>query len=100
MFRLRGHYFAIGTWVMAEVFRLLAAQTSALGGGSGTSLPASLVVSIAEAVSLGIVEPPREADGLPVPRLLGVIADRKGSRKPAENGRLLGLASFNEPLEV
>ena len=41
MFRLRGHYFAIGTWVMAEVFRLLAAQTSALGGGSGTSLPAA-----------------------------------------------------------
>jgi branched-chain amino acid transport system permease protein len=47
MFRLRGHYFAIGTWVMAEVFRLLAAQTSALGGGSGTSLPGSVVLSIA-----------------------------------------------------
>ena len=26
IFRLRGHYFAIGTWVVAEVFRLLAAQ--------------------------------------------------------------------------
>ena len=47
MFRLRGHYFAIGTWVMAEVFRLLAAQISALGGGSGTSLPAAVVLSIA-----------------------------------------------------
>lgn len=47
MFRLRGHYFAIGTWVMAEVFRLLAAQTSALGGGSGTSLPSAIVLSIA-----------------------------------------------------
>jgi branched-chain amino acid transport system permease protein len=47
MFRLRGHYFAIGTWVMAEVFRLLAAQTSALDGGSGTSLPAAVVLSIA-----------------------------------------------------
>jgi branched-chain amino acid transport system permease protein len=47
MFRLRGHYFAIGTWVVAEVFRLLAAQTSALGGGSGTSLPVSVVLSIA-----------------------------------------------------
>src|SRR6478752_2699632 len=45
MFRLRGHYFAIGTWVVAEVFRLVAAQTSALGGGSGTSLPVSLVVA-------------------------------------------------------
>jgi branched-chain amino acid transport system permease protein len=47
VFRLRGHYFAIGTWVIAEVFRLLASQVSALGGGSGTSLPASIVVSIA-----------------------------------------------------
>jgi branched-chain amino acid transport system permease protein len=47
VFRLRGHYFAIGTWVIAEVFRLLASQLSALGGGSGTSLPASVVVSIA-----------------------------------------------------
>ena len=47
MFRLRGHYFAIGTWVMAEVFRLIAAQTTALGGGSGTSLPVELVISIA-----------------------------------------------------
>jgi branched-chain amino acid transport system permease protein len=48
VFRLRGHYFAIGTWVVAEVFRLLASQVSALGGGSGTSLPASIVVAIAE----------------------------------------------------
>src|SRR6186997_1767101 len=47
MFRLRGHYFAIGTWVVAEVFRLSAAQTSALGGGSGTSLPVAVVLSIA-----------------------------------------------------
>ena len=47
MFRLRGHYFAIGTWVVAEVFRLLAAQVSALGGGSGISLPAGLVVAMA-----------------------------------------------------
>jgi branched-chain amino acid transport system permease protein len=47
MFRLRGHYFAIGTWVMAEVFRLTAAQVSALGGGSGTSLPVGIVTSIA-----------------------------------------------------
>jgi branched-chain amino acid transport system permease protein len=47
VFRLRGHYFAIGTWVVAEVFRLLASQVSALGGGSGTSLPAGIVASIA-----------------------------------------------------
>jgi branched-chain amino acid transport system permease protein len=47
MFRLRGHYFAIGTWVVAEVFRLLASQISVLGGGSGISLPASIVISMA-----------------------------------------------------
>jgi branched-chain amino acid transport system permease protein len=47
MFRLRGHYFAIGTWVVAEVFRLLASQFAALGGGSGTSLPIPVVLSIA-----------------------------------------------------
>lgn len=48
VFRLRGHYFAIGTWVVAEVFRLLAAQASALGGGSGTSLPSGIVIAIAQ----------------------------------------------------
>jgi branched-chain amino acid transport system permease protein len=47
MFRLRGHYFAIGTWVVAEVFRLLASQISVLGGGSGISLPASIVIAMA-----------------------------------------------------
>jgi branched-chain amino acid transport system permease protein len=52
MFRLRGHYFAIGTWVVAEVFRLVAAQTSALGGGSGTSLPVAVVLSIASSREL------------------------------------------------
>lgn len=38
-FRLYGPYFAIGTWVVAEVMRLLLAQWKALGGGTGTSLP-------------------------------------------------------------
>jgi branched-chain amino acid transport system permease protein len=47
IFRLRGHYFAIGTWVVAEVFRLLASQVSVLGGGSGISLPAGIVTSMA-----------------------------------------------------
>jgi branched-chain amino acid transport system permease protein len=47
IFRLRGAYFAIGTWVVAEVFRLLASQISVLGGGSGISLPASVVLSMA-----------------------------------------------------
>jgi branched-chain amino acid transport system permease protein len=47
VFRLRGHYFAIGTWIVAEVFRLAASQVSLLGGGSGTSLPAALIIAIA-----------------------------------------------------
>ncbi|MDE2375490.1 MAG: branched-chain amino acid ABC transporter permease, partial [Hyphomicrobiales bacterium] len=47
VFRLRGHYFAIGTWIIAEVFRLIASQVSVLGGGSGTSLPAHIVLAIA-----------------------------------------------------
>ncbi|MBB5221887.1 branched-chain amino acid transport system permease protein [Amaricoccus macauensis] len=38
-FRLQGAYFAIGTWVIAEVVRLSMAQWKALGGGTGTSLP-------------------------------------------------------------
>jgi branched-chain amino acid transport system permease protein len=39
VFRLRGAYFAIGTWVVAEVYRLVFAQFKQLGGGTGTSLP-------------------------------------------------------------
>ncbi|MDS9950057.1 MAG: branched-chain amino acid ABC transporter permease, partial [Planktomarina sp.] len=48
IFRLRGAYFAIGTWVIAEVFRLSFAQVSALGGGSGSSLPVKIVRSMAD----------------------------------------------------
>ncbi len=47
MFRLRGHYFAIGTWVVAEVFRLISSQISELGGGSGISVPAGIVIAMA-----------------------------------------------------
>jgi branched-chain amino acid transport system permease protein len=39
VFRLRGGYFAIGTWAVAEVFALLTIRSSALGGGTGTNLP-------------------------------------------------------------
>lgn len=37
-FRLRGDYFAVGTWVIAEVFRLIVIKFDALGGPSGRSL--------------------------------------------------------------
>ena len=39
-FRLQGGYFAIGTWVIAEVVRLTIANIPAVGGGSGTTLTA------------------------------------------------------------
>lgn len=51
IFRLKGAYFAIGTWVVAEVFRLSFAQVSALGGGSGSSLPVGIVRSLASSRS-------------------------------------------------
>jgi branched-chain amino acid transport system permease protein len=47
IFRLRGPHFAIGTWVVAEVYRLVFAQIAPLGGGSGASLPAATVRAIA-----------------------------------------------------
>jgi branched-chain amino acid transport system permease protein len=40
LFRLSGGHFAIGAWVMAEVFRLLVANAPYWGGGSGKSLAA------------------------------------------------------------
>src|SRR5205085_3286837 len=39
VFRLRAEYFAIGTWVVAEVFFLVLIRFRSLGGGTGTSLP-------------------------------------------------------------
>jgi branched-chain amino acid transport system permease protein len=38
VFRLRAGYFAIGTWVVAEVFHLLVLNSSWLGGGAGVSV--------------------------------------------------------------
>ncbi len=36
--RLQGAYFAVGTWVIAEIFRVCLANLSWLGGGSGISI--------------------------------------------------------------
>ena len=46
VFRLRGAYFAIGTWVVAEVYRLVFAQFKGLGGGTGTSLAPSITSTV------------------------------------------------------
>jgi branched-chain amino acid transport system permease protein len=42
VFRLRGGYFAIGTWVVAEVYLLLIANTQSLGGGSGVTITSAI----------------------------------------------------------
>lgn len=38
LFRLQGPYFAIGSWVLAEILRLFLSNTTQLGGGSGISI--------------------------------------------------------------
>lgn len=47
LFRLRGAYFTIGSWVIAEAFPYIFSQIAAVGGGSGMSLPAKVVKAIA-----------------------------------------------------
>jgi branched-chain amino acid transport system permease protein len=46
VFRLRGAYFAVGTWVVSEVFALSASLIAALGAGSGLSLTPDIVRQI------------------------------------------------------
>jgi branched-chain amino acid transport system permease protein len=55
---LSGGYFAIGTWVVAEVFRLLTIQIPVLGGGAGISfgsmsnLPRDLRIAVSYWIAL------------------------------------------------
>ena len=46
VFRLRGAYFAIGTWVVSEVFALSASLIAVLGAGSGLSLTPAILREI------------------------------------------------------
>lgn len=46
-FRLRGGYFAIGTWVIAEAYRLIVANVDWVGGGSGTTVTGASQVRMA-----------------------------------------------------
>jgi branched-chain amino acid transport system permease protein len=46
VFRLRGAYFAIGTWVVSEVFSLFASLIAVLGAGSGMSLTPDILREI------------------------------------------------------
>ncbi len=62
LFRFRDAYFAVGTWAVAEVYRLLVANTDTLGRGTGRTLKAVFplaretreVVTYAIAVALGV----------------------------------------------
>jgi branched-chain amino acid transport system permease protein len=62
VFRFRGGYFAVGTWAVAEVYRLLVANTTALGRGTGRTLKAVFPIAretrelatYALAVSIGV----------------------------------------------
>jgi branched-chain amino acid transport system permease protein len=47
VFRLRGAYFAIGTWVLSETFALGVSLVEPLGAGSGMSLTPAIVRQIA-----------------------------------------------------
>jgi branched-chain amino acid transport system permease protein len=63
VFRFRGGYFAVGTWAVAEVYRLLIANSSALGRGTGRTLAAVFplaretreLATYAVAVALGVI---------------------------------------------
>ncbi len=65
LFRLRGAYFAIGAWVVAELLRIVFANTASLGGGSGVSITSALT---------GIGRWQREAYALWIAIALGVGA--------------------------
>jgi branched-chain amino acid transport system permease protein len=49
VFRLRAAYLAIGTWVVAELLMLAAGKLDAFGGGSGTSVPISILLAFGSA---------------------------------------------------
>ena len=46
LFRLRGAYFAISSWVVAEVFHIGSILVAPLGGGGGMSLPVRVAQSL------------------------------------------------------
>jgi branched-chain amino acid transport system permease protein len=60
VFRLHGGYFAIGTWVVAQVFALFTIRSNSLGGGTGANLSGlngfdpTLLGAVTYWVSLGV----------------------------------------------
>jgi branched-chain amino acid transport system permease protein len=52
VFRLKGGYFAIGTWVLAEIIKLVVVQIQSLGGGAGISLGAFAEIGRADRIKM------------------------------------------------
>ncbi|MGI9226051.1 MAG: branched-chain amino acid ABC transporter permease [Candidatus Nanopelagicaceae bacterium] len=52
VFRLKGGYFAIGTWVLAEIIKLVLVQIQSLGGGAGISLGAFAEIGRADRIKM------------------------------------------------
>jgi branched-chain amino acid transport system permease protein len=52
VFRLYGGYFAIGTWVVAEVFRLVIVQIREVGAGTGASVQSLIAIPAPERQAL------------------------------------------------
>jgi branched-chain amino acid transport system permease protein len=51
-FRLRDGYFAVGTWVIAEVIRLLVSQVRELGAGTGVTIQSLVAMPAIERLAL------------------------------------------------
>jgi branched-chain amino acid transport system permease protein len=51
-FRLRGGYFAVGTWVIAEVFRIIVTNVRELGAGTGVTVQSLVRMDAADRLAL------------------------------------------------
>jgi branched-chain amino acid transport system permease protein len=104
VFRFRGGYFAVGTWAVAEVFRLLVANTDALGRGTGRTLKAVFplaretreIGTYALAVAIGLVALAAVYGYLRSRQGLGLMAIRDS--EPASES--LGIDVFRTKLTV
>ncbi|HEU4368786.1 MAG TPA: branched-chain amino acid ABC transporter permease [Methylomirabilota bacterium] len=104
VFRFRDAYFAVGTWAVAEVYRLLIANSDALGRGTGRTLRAVFplaretreLVTYAIALAVGVGAVAAVYVYLRSRRGLGLMAVRDS--EPASEG--LGVDVFRAKLLV
>ena len=112
--RMRGGYFAIGAWVLAEVFRICFSNVSLLGGGSGQSLTVmthidrstreigvyliAAVVLVAASIAINLLLRSRFGLGLTALRDSEDAAESQGVNVKALKLQVYGLASFGAGL--